>query len=82
MDIISFVVVGVIAGFGGSHIGWWRRDNSGLSMAVGILGAFAGAFLGRALGYSTSDPATFVAATLGAIALVATYLGIVTRRTA
>jgi len=83
MDNIMFVIVGVIIGFAGSRVPLWQRDkNVGWSIAVGILGAFGGAMLGWALGYSTHAPATFVASVLGAVVFVTTYLGIMIRRTA
>jgi uncharacterized membrane protein YeaQ/YmgE (transglycosylase-associated protein family) len=83
MDTIMLVVVGLIVGLAGSQIVPWNRDNNvGSSIVLGILGAFGGAMLGRAMRYSTHDPATFVASVLGAVAIVATHIGIRTRRTA
>jgi uncharacterized membrane protein YeaQ/YmgE (transglycosylase-associated protein family) len=84
MDTIMLVVVGLVVGLAGSRIVPWNRDNNvGGSIVLGILGAFGGArMLGRATGYSIHDPATFVGSVLGAVAIVATYIGIRTRRTA
>ena len=83
MDSILFVVVGLIIGFAASRAASWQRNNNaGWSMLVGILGAFGGALLGRAMGYSTGEPATFVASVLGAIAIVTAYLALANRRTA
>jgi uncharacterized membrane protein YeaQ/YmgE (transglycosylase-associated protein family) len=83
MDSILFVVVGLIVGFAASHAASWQRHNDvGWSMLVGILGAFGGALLGRAMGYSTGEPATFVASALGAVAIVTAYLALANRRTA
>jgi len=80
MDTIRFVVVGLTVGFAGARLVSWRRDNNvGWSMVVGVLGAFAGALLGRALGYAGGDPPMFVASVLGAIATVATYLAVTIR---
>jgi len=83
MDTLVLVVVGLIVGFGASRIVSWRRANSlPWSMLTGILGAFGGAMLGRALGYSTRDAVTFWIAILGAVAVVAMYLGMTSRRIA
>jgi len=82
MDTILFVVVGLIVGFAASRAVSWQRNNAGWSMLVGILGAFGGALLGRAMGYSTGEPATFVASVLGAVAIVTAYLALANRRTA
>lgn len=83
MGTLMFIVVGSIVGFASSRISsWQRKNNVGWSIVVGILGALGGALLGRALGYSTLEAPTFVASVLGAVATVATYLGITTRRTA
>jgi uncharacterized membrane protein YeaQ/YmgE (transglycosylase-associated protein family) len=80
MDTIRFVVVGLIVGFAFARLASWRRDNNvGWSMVVGILGAFGGVLLGRALGYAGGDPPTFVASVLCAIATVATYLAVTIR---
>jgi uncharacterized membrane protein YeaQ/YmgE (transglycosylase-associated protein family) len=83
MEIILFVVVGWIVGYAGSRIARWQRnDTVGWSLILGMLGAVGGALVGRALGYATGDPATFVASVLGAIATVVTYVAVMLRRTA
>ena len=83
MDIIMFVIVGSLVGLAGSRVAPWQRDNNvGWSIVIGMLGAFGGALIGRAMGYSTGQPAIFVASVLGAVATVATYLAVMNRRTA
>jgi len=83
MDTILFVVMGLIVGLAASRAASWQRNNNvGWSMLVGILGAFGGALLGRAMGYSGGEPATFVASVLGAVAIVTAYLALANRRTA
>ena len=81
MAAVLFVVVGVMVGFAASRAATCMRNhNVGCTMLVAIVGAFGGAMLGRAMGYSAAEPATFVASVLGAVVIVTTYLGIANRR--
>jgi len=81
MTALMFVVVGVIVGFAASRAAsFMRNHNIGCSMLIAIVGAFGGALLGRAMGYAASEPATFVASVLGAVAIVTVYLAIANRR--
>ena len=44
-----------------------------LLLAVGILGAFAGAMTGHLIGYREGDPALFVTSALGAMFLAVAF---------
>ena len=51
-------------------------------MLLGIAGAIAGGFIGRALGfYGPNDPAGFLMSLVGAVVLLALYRMVVGRRT-
>jgi uncharacterized membrane protein YeaQ/YmgE (transglycosylase-associated protein family) len=83
MDTITFLVVGLVVGFAASRIVPGRRDETvGRLIVIGILGAFGGAMIAQWMGYAIRDTAAFLASILGAVALVAGYMGIVTRRMA
>ena len=52
------------------------RDPGGIivTMVLGVVGALLGGFIGRALGfYSEGEPAGFIMAVLGAIAVLLIY---------
>jgi uncharacterized membrane protein YeaQ/YmgE (transglycosylase-associated protein family) len=60
------------------------RDPGGIivTMAIGIVGALVGGWLGRAVGwYGPNDGAGYIVSILGAILLLWIYRMIVTRRT-
>jgi uncharacterized membrane protein YeaQ/YmgE (transglycosylase-associated protein family) len=60
------------------------RDPGGIivTMAIGIVGALIGGWLGRAVGwYGPNDGAGYIVSILGAILLLWIYRMIVTRRT-
>ena len=81
MTGVMFIVAGMIVGFAASRAAaCMRNHNIGCSMLIAVVGAFGGAMLGRAMGYAASEPATFVASVLGAVAIVSVYLGIANRR--
>jgi hypothetical protein len=52
---------------------WNRAYRLGRAMVMGVIGAFAGAFISRLLGYQEGDPAAFVTSALGAVVSVALY---------
>lgn len=75
MHILLFLlfglVVGVVARFfvAGREPGGWV-----LSIALGIAGAYVGAFLGKAFGfYGTGQPAGFLMSVVGAVSLLLGY---------
>jgi uncharacterized membrane protein YeaQ/YmgE (transglycosylase-associated protein family) len=75
MSIILFLVFGLVVGalarliVPGREPGGW-----GISMLLGIAGAFLGGFLGRLAGlYREGEPAGFIMSLIGAIILVAGY---------
>lgn len=83
MHIVSFVVFGLSVGALARLIVPGNAPGGFLaSMAVGIMGAFIGGFLGRALGaYSSYEsPSGMIASTLGAIALIALWQPVILRR--
>ncbi len=82
MHLIVFLlfglVVGVLARFivPGKEPGGWV-----VSMLLGVGGAVLGGYFGRVLGlYREGQPTGFVMALVGAIALVALYHGVISRR--
>jgi uncharacterized membrane protein YeaQ/YmgE (transglycosylase-associated protein family) len=69
--IVFGLVVGVIA-----KVLMPGKDPGGfiVTVLIGIAGAVAGGYIGRALGwYGPEEPAGFIVATLGAILLLAIY---------
>ena len=79
--IIGWIVVGLIAGVLAKLI-MPGRDPGGIivTMPLGIAGALAGGFIGRALGwYGPNDSAGFVMSLLGAVILLWIYRMIVGR---
>lgn len=83
MHIIVFLAFGLVVGalarllVPGSAPGGWIT-----SMVIGVLGAFLGGFLGRAVGVYPAYRSTggFLASLIGAVILVVIYQGIVSRR--
>lgn len=82
LHLIIFLVFGLIVGavarflVPGKESGGWV-----LSTILGVAGSFAGAFLGRAMGfYREGEPAGFLMSVLGAIVLVVLYHVVVGRR--
>ena len=83
MDVIVFIAVGLVSGVITRRIVPWRQASSlENSMVVGIVGALAGGYVGRIIGYREGNPMVFVLSIVGAIALVAFYLAMTRRRTA
>lgn len=69
MGIIGTIIIGFLVGLIARFVKP-GDDHMGLifTTLVGILGAFVGKFLGQAVGiYSSSEPAGFVGAVLGAV---------------
>jgi uncharacterized membrane protein YeaQ/YmgE (transglycosylase-associated protein family) len=83
MGILGWILFGLIVGALAKLV-MPGRDPGGIivTMLLGIAGAVLGGFIGRAAGfYGEGEPAGFVMAFLGAIALLALYRVIAGRRT-
>jgi len=71
MEIILFLLIGVIAGWLAEKI--MKREHGLLTnLIVGAVGAFIGGFISRSLGWDTGGGfiASIVVATLGAVLLL------------
>jgi uncharacterized membrane protein YeaQ/YmgE (transglycosylase-associated protein family) len=80
--VIGWMVFGLIVGAIGKLL-MPGRDPGGIivTMALGIAGALAAGFIGRALGwYGPADGAGYIASILGAILLLWLYRMFVVRR--
>lgn len=82
MHILVFLLFGLVVGVlariivPGKEPGGWV-----VSMTFGVGGAILGAYFGRLLGvYREGQPAGFLMALVGAIALVAVYHAVTSRR--
>ncbi len=84
MGIISWIILGLIAGFIAKAI-MPGKDPGGIliTICLGIAGSFLATFLGRAMGlYAPDASAGFIASVIGAIVLLAIYHAVRNRRTA
>ena len=75
MGILGWIVFGLIVGVIAKLL-MPGRDPGGIivTMALGILGAMLGGWIGQAVGfYGPGEPAGFIMATIGAIALLSIY---------
>jgi uncharacterized membrane protein YeaQ/YmgE (transglycosylase-associated protein family) len=82
MSIIGWIFFGLIVGIVGKLL-MPGRDPGGfiLTIALGIVGALLGGFIGRALGlYREGEPAGFIMAVIGSIILLIIYRLVVGRR--
>ena len=82
--VIGWMVFGLIVGAIGKLL-MPGRDPGGIfvTMALGIAGALAAGFIGRALGwYGPTDGAGYITSILGAILLLWLYRTVVVRRSA
>lgn len=80
--ILGWIVFGIVVGAVAKLV-MPGRDPGGIiiTMLLGIVGAVAGGWLGRALGlYGPEDPAGFLMSVVGAIAVLAVYRMVVGRR--
>jgi uncharacterized membrane protein YeaQ/YmgE (transglycosylase-associated protein family) len=78
MHILGWIIFGLIVGAVAKLL-MPGRDPGGfvVTMALGIIGALLGGFLGRAVGwYRPGDPVGFVMAVIGAIILLVAYRAI------
>jgi uncharacterized membrane protein YeaQ/YmgE (transglycosylase-associated protein family) len=75
MHVLGWIVFGLIVGIVGKLL-MPGKDPGGFiaTVAIGILGAVIGGFLGRLIGmYGEEDPVGFVMAVIGAILLLWLY---------
>ena len=75
MGILGWVLFGLVVGIVAKLL-MPGRDPGGfiITTLLGIVGAVIGGFLGRSLGlYGPGEPAGFLMATLGAVALLFLY---------
>jgi uncharacterized membrane protein YeaQ/YmgE (transglycosylase-associated protein family) len=82
LGVIGWMIFGLIVGAIGKLL-MPGRDPGGIivTMALGIAGALAAGFIGRALGwYGPNDGAGYIASILGAILLLWVYRMVVARR--
>jgi uncharacterized membrane protein YeaQ/YmgE (transglycosylase-associated protein family) len=82
--VIGWMIFGLIVGAIGKLL-MPGRDPGGIfvTMAIGIAGALAAGFIGRALGwYGPNDGAGYITSVLGAILLLWLYRVVVVRRSA
>jgi uncharacterized membrane protein YeaQ/YmgE (transglycosylase-associated protein family) len=87
MGILSWIVLGLIAGFIGSKL--VNKTGSGLIMDIvlGVVGAIVGGYISSALGYGTLGYGTvtglnlysIVVAIIGAVVVLLVYRAVVTR---
>ena len=81
--VLGWIVFGLIIGVLAKLV-MPGKDPGGIivTIALGIVGAVIGGFLGRALGmYGPSEPAGWVMSTIGAILVLALYR-VIARRSA
>ena len=82
MDIIIWIIFGLVVGVVAKFL-MPGRDPGGfiITTALGIVGALLGGGLGRAFGlYRDGEPAGFIMAVIGAVAVLFVYR-MITRRT-
>ena len=75
MGILGWIVFGLIVGAVAKLL-MPGRDPGGIivTMVLGVVGALLGGFIGRALGlYTDGEPAGFIMAVLGSIAVLLIY---------
>ena len=83
MTVLGWIVFGLIVGVVGKLV-MPGKDPGGFiaTVAIGIIGALIGGFLGRLLGmYGENDPVGFVMAVVGAVVLLWLYR-LIARQTA
>ncbi|GAC1401496.1 MAG: GlsB/YeaQ/YmgE family stress response membrane protein [Chloroflexota bacterium] len=81
MTVIGWIFFGLLVGIVGKLL-MPGKDPSGfiVTVAIGIVGALIGGFLGRLFGlYGPDDPVGFVMAVIGAMVLLWIYRLIVSR---
>ena len=84
MNLVLFLVFGLVVGALARFIVPGRESGGWLvSLVLGVVGSFAGALLGRTMGfYREGEPAGFIMSVLGSILLVIVYHAFARRRSA
>lgn len=75
MEALGWIIIGLLAGAAAKLV-MPGRDPGGciVTMLLGIAGALLAGYVGRLAGfYNAGEAAGFIAATLGAIAILAVY---------
>jgi uncharacterized membrane protein YeaQ/YmgE (transglycosylase-associated protein family) len=75
MHVLGWIIFGLVVGIVGKLI-MPGKDPGGLiaTVAIGVIGALIGGFLGRLVGmYGEEDPVGFVMAVIGAMLLLWLY---------
>jgi uncharacterized membrane protein YeaQ/YmgE (transglycosylase-associated protein family) len=83
MEIFWIIVVGFVVGVIAKFLMPGKNEPKGfiLTTILGIVGAFAGTFLGQAVGiYDSGEQAGFIGQTVGAIVLLAIYGTVLKRK--
>jgi uncharacterized membrane protein YeaQ/YmgE (transglycosylase-associated protein family) len=82
MHLILFLIFGLVVGAVARFLVPGRERGGWIvSTVLGIAGSFAGAFLGRALGfYREGETAGFLMSVVGAVILVVIYHAVARRR--
>jgi uncharacterized membrane protein YeaQ/YmgE (transglycosylase-associated protein family) len=84
MGIISWLILGLIAGFVGSKIVNKQGEGFFLDIVLGVIGAFAGGFIFHLLGFAGVTGLnlwSMLVAIIGAIVVLVAYHAITGRRT-
>jgi uncharacterized membrane protein YeaQ/YmgE (transglycosylase-associated protein family) len=84
MGILWIIIIGFVAGIIARLLAPGPNKPTGflLTTALGIVGAFVATFIGQAVGWYRADQgAGFIAATLGAIAVLFVWNRLARRRT-
>lgn len=84
MSVLGWIIFGLLVGIVGKML-MPGKDPGGfiVTVAIGIVGALIGGFLGRLLGmYGQDDPVGFVMAVIGAVILLWLYRMATRRSTA
>ena len=80
MNVIAWIVLGLIAGFIGSKIVNNRGEGVLLDIVLGIVGAFLATWIGQAIGhYGPDQGAGFITATIGALIVLFIWNRLVAR---
>jgi len=85
MGILSWIILGLIAGFIGSKIVDHRGQGFWIDLALGIIGALVGGFLFSlfgATGVTGLDLWSMIVATVGAIVVLLIYNAVMGSRSA
>jgi uncharacterized membrane protein YeaQ/YmgE (transglycosylase-associated protein family) len=85
MGIISWLILGLIAGFVGSKIVNKQGEGFFLDIVLGVIGAFAGGFIFHLLGFAGVTGLniwSMLVAIIGAIVVLVAYHAIFGRRAA